>query len=43
VGPVTGALILSYLFVRAVDEYSETGQSYSGSELFGVAAPEEAV
>jgi amino acid transporter len=39
VGPVVGALILSYLFVRAVDEYSETGQSYSGSEVFGVAVP----
>jgi amino acid transporter len=39
VGPVVGALILSYLFVRAIDEYSETGQSYSGSELFGVAVP----
>jgi amino acid transporter len=39
VGPVVGALILSYLFVRAIDEYSQTGQSYSGSELFGVAVP----
>jgi amino acid transporter len=39
VGPVVGSLILSYLFVRAVDEYSQTGQSYSGSEVFGVAAP----
>jgi amino acid transporter len=39
VGPVTGALILGYLFVRAVDEYSQTGQSYSGSEVFGVAVP----
>jgi amino acid transporter len=39
VGPVTGALILSYLFVRAIDEYSQTGQSYSGSEVFGVAVP----
>jgi amino acid transporter len=39
VGPVVGALILSYLFVRAVDEYSQTGQSYTGSELFGVAVP----
>jgi amino acid transporter len=39
VGPVVGALILSYLFVRAVNEYSATDQSYSGSELFGVAVP----
>jgi amino acid transporter len=39
VGPVVGALILAYLFVRAIDEYSDTGQSYSGSELFGVAVP----
>jgi amino acid transporter len=39
VGPVVGALILSYLFVRAVLEYSQTDQSYSGGELFGVAAP----
>jgi amino acid transporter len=39
VGPVVGALILSYLFVRAIDEYSQTDQSYSGSELFGVAVP----
>jgi amino acid transporter len=39
VGPVVGALLLSYLFFRAIDEYSETGQSYSGSELFGVAIP----
>jgi amino acid transporter len=39
VGPVVGALTLSYLLVRAVHEYSRTDQSYSGSELFGVAAP----
>jgi amino acid transporter len=39
VGPVVGALILSYLFVRAIDEYSQTGQSYSGDELFGAAVP----
>jgi amino acid transporter len=39
VGPVVGGLILGYLFVRAVSEYSQTDQSYSGSELFGVAAP----
>ena len=39
VGPVVGALTLSYLFVRAIGEYSQTDQSYSGSELFGVAVP----
>jgi amino acid transporter len=39
VGPVVGALILSYLFGRAVHEYSRTDQSYSGGELFGVAVP----
>jgi amino acid transporter len=39
VGPLVGSGILGYLFVRAIDEYSETGQSYSGSELFGVAVP----
>jgi amino acid transporter len=39
VGPVVGALILSYLFFRAIDEYSQTDQSYSGSEVFGVAVP----
>jgi amino acid transporter len=39
VGPLVGALILSYLFARAVSEYSQTDQSYSGSELFGVALP----
>jgi amino acid transporter len=39
VGPVTGALILSFLFVRAIDEYRQTGQSYSGSQVFGAAVP----
>ncbi len=39
VGPVVGALILSYMFVRAIDEYSQTDQSYSGSEVFGIAVP----
>jgi amino acid transporter len=39
VGPVVGAVILGYLFVKAILEYSQTDQSYSGSELFGVAVP----
>ena len=39
VGPTVGGLILTYLFVKAVDEYRQVDQSYSGSELFGVAIP----
>jgi amino acid transporter len=39
VGPAVGSLILGYLFFRAVDEYSQTDESYSGSEVFGVAVP----
>jgi amino acid transporter len=39
VGPLVGSAILGYLFFRAIDEYSRTDQSYSGSELLGVAVP----
>jgi len=39
VGPLIGAVILGYLFVRAITEYSQTDQSYTGSQLFGVAIP----
>ncbi len=39
VGPVVGGLILGFLFVKAIIEYSKTDQSYSGSALFGVAIP----
>jgi len=39
VGPLVGASILGYLFVKAIIEYSKTDQSYSGSALFGVAIP----
>ena len=39
VGPVLGAGILTYLFVKAIDEYRQVDQSYTGSELFGVAVP----
>jgi amino acid transporter len=39
VGPLVGATILGYLFVKAILEYSKTDQSYSGSSLFGVAIP----
>ena len=37
VGPLIGAGVLGYLFVKAIIEYSKTDQSYSGSALFGVA------
>jgi amino acid transporter len=39
VGPIVGALILGYLFVKAILEYSQTDQSYSGTELFGIGIP----
>ena len=39
VGPVIGGGILGYLFYKAIREYSKTDQSYSGSELFGIAIP----
>jgi amino acid transporter len=39
VGPVAGASILGYLFFKAIDEYRQVDQSYSGSELFGIAIP----
>jgi hypothetical protein len=39
VGPVVGGLILSFLFVKAIIEYSKTDASYFGSALFGVAIP----
>jgi amino acid transporter len=39
VGPMVGGLILSFLFVKAIIEYSKTDQSYSGSALFGIAIP----
>jgi amino acid transporter len=39
VGPLVGASILGFLFVKAILEYSKTDQSYSGSALFGVAIP----
>ncbi len=39
VGPVVGAAILGFLFVKAIIEYSKTDQSYSGSALFGIAIP----
>jgi amino acid transporter len=39
VGPVVGASILGFLFVKAILEYSKTDQSYSGNAVFGVAIP----
>ena len=39
VGPVVGALILGFLFVKAILEYSKTDQSYSGEAIFGIAIP----
>jgi amino acid transporter len=39
VGPVVGGGILAYLFFKAIDEYRQTDQSYTGNELFGIAIP----
>jgi amino acid transporter len=39
VGPLLGAGILTYLFFKAINEYRQVDQSYTGSEVFGVAVP----
>jgi amino acid transporter len=39
VGPVVGGSVLGYLFFKAIDEYRQVDQSYSGSALFGIAIP----
>jgi amino acid transporter len=39
VGPVVGGTVLGYLFFKAIDEYRQVDQSYSGSALFGIAIP----
>ena len=39
VGPVVGAVMLGFLFVKAIVEYSKAGDSYSGSAVFGVGLP----
>jgi amino acid transporter len=39
VGPVVGALILAFLFVKAIDENRDPDVSYSGSQIFGIAVP----
>ena len=38
-GPVLGGALLTYLFFKAIDEYSDVDQSYTGSAVFGVAVP----
>jgi amino acid transporter len=39
VGPVVGSLILAYLFYKAIVEYAKVGDSYSGTQAFGIAIP----
>ena len=39
VGPAVGALMLGYLFVEATRSLADTGESYSGQEILGVAPP----
>ncbi len=39
VGPAIGALILAFLFVEATRSLADTGASYSGQEILGLAPP----
>jgi hypothetical protein len=39
VGPVVGASILGYLFVRGLIEFNKVENSYTGNEIFGFAIP----
>ena len=39
VGPAVGALMLGYLFIEATRSLADTGESYSGQEIFGLAPP----
>ncbi|MCB0863509.1 MAG: APC family permease, partial [Solirubrobacterales bacterium] len=39
VAPVTGALLLTYLFVKSLVDWSDPANSYSGSSWFGFAPP----
>ena len=39
VGPLIGAAILGFLFVKAILEYSKVEDSYSGDAWFGIAIP----
>jgi amino acid transporter len=39
VAPVIGAVLLGYLFVKALIDYSDPANSYTGASWFGVAPP----
>jgi amino acid transporter len=39
VGPVLGASVLGFLFVKAILEYSDPDQAYDDTTLFGIALP----
>jgi amino acid transporter len=39
VGPVVGASVLGFLFVKAILEYSDPDQAYDDTTIFGVAIP----
>jgi len=39
VAPVIGAVLLGYLFVKALIDYADPENSYTGSSWFGVAPP----
>jgi amino acid transporter len=39
VAPVIGSLLLGYLFVKALIDYSDPANSYTGASWFGVAPP----
>jgi hypothetical protein len=39
VAPLLGAIMLGYLFIKALVDYSEPANSYTGQEWFGVAPP----
>ena len=36
---MVGALILTFLFVKAIDEYRKVEDSHSGSAVFGIGIP----
>jgi amino acid transporter len=39
IGPAVGALMLGYLFIEATRSLADTGESYSGQEILGLAPP----
>jgi amino acid transporter len=39
VGPLVGAVVLGFLFVKAIIQYSKVEDSYSGTALFGIGIP----